>query len=85
MVHRRCAEGRTRDDRVHRSSVQWHTGCAGYGSENTGYDRGRQGIFIRTGIFSASSVNAKRIKFFYGAFDVCNKRVLQYAQIEILF
>lgn len=33
-----------------------HGGCTGNVSENTGSDRGRQGIFIMTGVFRASSV-----------------------------
>lgn len=32
-------------------------GCTGDDRENTGVDRERQGIFIRTGLFKASSVS----------------------------
>lgn len=56
VAHRGCVQVLTGDCRVYREFLQGLTGGTGDDRENTGDDREKQGIFILTGFFRASSV-----------------------------
>lgn len=53
MAHRGCVQGIKGCTGACTESAR---GCTGDDSENTRSDRGSHGIFIRTGVFRASSV-----------------------------